>query len=164
MMISPYVGGTLIRSLVTCKTQLWYFSHGINLDYDNEDMLIGREIHSSGFARYLREKQIGPIKIDVFRKDLLVEVKKSGSNINATIWQTKYYLWYIKNVHGIHMKAKIYIPTEKKSIPVELDDGDGPIIEEMLKQIETIRSMKSPPKPEKKPLCRRCSYYDLCWS
>ncbi len=160
----PEIGGTLIRSFVTCSTQLWYFSHGINLDYDNEDMLIGREIHRTGFARYLKERQSGPIKIDVFRKNMIVEVKKSGSNMEATIWQTKYYMWYMKRIHGISMKAKIYIPSEKRSIPVTLEEGDGEIIEEMIAEIEKIRSSNIPPVPERKPICKRCSYYELCWS
>ena len=163
-MISPDIGGTMIRSLATCKTQLWYFSHGINLDYDNEHILVGREIHKSGFARYLKERETGPIKIDIMKKHMIVEIKKSSSNLIASIWQTKYYIWYMKKMRGVDIDAKIYIPSEKRSIKVTLEHGDSDKIKKMIEEIERITSLESPPSPEKKPICRGCSYYDLCWS
>ncbi|WP_455431863.1 Dna2/Cas4 domain-containing protein [Thermococcus peptonophilus] len=40
------ITGVMVQYYFACRRELWFFSRGLNFDFDNDDMLIGRMIHA----------------------------------------------------------------------------------------------------------------------
>lgn len=157
--------GVLVQYYVTCVTELWYFSHGINLDKFNQNMQLGKLIHDSSYKQAFRNLQIGgEIAIDVVKhhKNIIYEVKKSSKLLAGAKYQLLYYLYYLKNL-GINMKGVISVPKEKLNLTIELNEQNEKEITDILDGIQSIVNMPTPPPPVKKPYCKGCSYYELCW-
>lgn len=81
----------------------------------------------------------------------------------AGIWQVKYYLYYLKkrNVDGLH--GVIDYPLLKKNVDVELSDEDCKKLDDIIKEIISVKNQEYPPKLEEKKICKKCAYYDLCF-
>lgn len=160
------ISGVLIQYYVTCPTELWYFSHGINFENSSQDMLIGRLIHKESYKQSARNILIDDeIAIDVakYSKKVVYEIKKSSKYLEGAKYQLLYYLYYLKK-KGIYMKGVISVPKEKLSIEVELNDDEEKKLKEIIRGIKRVVSLKNPPVPSKKPYCKGCSYYEICWS
>ncbi|RYZ78762.1 MAG: Dna2/Cas4 domain-containing protein, partial [Proteobacteria bacterium] len=54
MLDTNHPTGTQINYLVVCPRKLWLFSHGIEMERENEDVQMGKQI---GEAAYGREKK-----------------------------------------------------------------------------------------------------------
>lgn len=92
------VTGVMMYYYFICHRKLWYFSHDIRLEQENELVQIGRIIDESTFQRNDKHIDIDSvINIDFIRsKKELHEVKKSKAIEQAGIWQLKYYLYYLE--------------------------------------------------------------------
>ncbi len=155
----------MVQYYFTCKRELWFFSRGLNFDFENEDMLIGRLMHRESYERDWKEVLLGDIRLDVVRRRgrvLVIEVKKSSKLEGPAKWQLKYYL-YVLGRMGIRAEGLISYPKEGRKERVTLTEEDIRTLEDTLKDIERIISLETPPKAKKKPYCRRCSYRDFCW-
>ena len=124
------------------------------------------------FEKYIRngdarnEKHINiddVINIDFIKEyHVLHEVKKSRKIEQASIWQVKYYLYYLKQ-HGIIMvTGQIDYPLIKQTVQVGLTIEDEEIIMDSLEDIRQICSVSKPPQYEKSKICKSCAYFDLC--
>jgi CRISPR-associated exonuclease Cas4 len=159
------ISGVLVQYYVTCVTELWYFSHGINLDKFNQNMQLGALIHDSSFEQASRNIQIGDeIAIDVAKhsKNIIYEVKKSSKLLTGAKYQLLYYLYYLKK-KGVNMKGILSVPKEKLNMSIELNEEGEKEISDILDGIQSVVNMPTPPPPVKKPYCKGCSYYELCW-
>ncbi|BAA29244.1 CRISPR-associated protein Cas4 [Pyrococcus horikoshii] len=159
------VTGLMVQYYFTCKRELWFFSRGINFDFENEDMIIGRLIHEEAYEDSWKEVLLEDIKIDALKTKgglKVIEIKKSSKLEEPAKWQLKYYLYYLKKA-GIDAIGVISYPKEGKREIIELKEENIKVIEEAIKGIEEVVSSPKPPKPVKKPYCRKCSYRDLCW-
>lgn len=147
-----------------CKRKLWYFYNNIQMEQDNENVAIGKLLDENSYKR--EEKHINiddVINIDFLRSQgVLHEVKKSNKIEEASIWQVKYYLFYLKG-HGVDIKARIDYPLLKQTLEVELTPGDMEVIEDNLKNIMEIVQNPLPPLLRKSSICKKCAYYDLCF-
>ncbi|ASJ09419.1 CRISPR-associated protein Cas4 [Thermococcus siculi] len=159
------ITGVMIQYYFTCKRELWFFSRGLQFDFENEDMLIGRVIHQESYDREWKEVMLGDVKLDVVVKRggvEVVEVKKSSKLEKPARWQLKYYLYLLKKA-GTDAKGVIAYPEEGRREEVVLSDEDIVVLEEAIKDIERVISLDVPPKAEKKPYCKKCAYRDFCW-
>ncbi|AFK21716.1 CRISPR-associated protein Cas4 [Pyrococcus sp. ST04] len=159
------ITGLMVQYYFTCKRELWFFSRGINFDFENEDMLIGKIIHEEYYDREWKEILLEDIKIDALstKKGLkVIEIKKSSKLEEPAKWQLKYYLYYLRKA-GVEAVGVITYPKEGKREVVKLTEEDIKTLEDALKDIEKIVSSPTPPRPEKKPYCKKCSYRDFCW-
>jgi len=121
-------------------------------------------LHENSYKREDKEIQIGSIKIDFIGKDGVVhEVKKTPSVEKAHLWQVKYYLWYLKNLGVKNVRGEIDYPKLKKCKEVELTIDDEQELVKILESIENIVEDEVIPAVIDKPLCKRCSYYELCY-
>jgi CRISPR-associated exonuclease Cas4 len=155
----------MVQYYFTCKRELWFFSRGLQFDFENEDMLIGRVIHRESYEREWKEIMLGDARLDVVTKRNgveIVEVKKSSKLEEPARWQLKYYLYILKKA-GTNAKGVIAYPEEGKREEVVLSDDDIAVLEEAVKDIERVISLESPPKAERKPYCKKCAYRDFCW-
>lgn len=162
--ISMRVTGVMIQYYIACKRELWLFSKQINMNYDNEDILIGRLIHEKSYSRKNKSINFGEIAIDfINNKNLTVfEIKKSSKLEEPVRYQLYYYLWYIKKFTGRDVKGVILYPTEKKREEVKLTRKIEEEIEEIVENIKKILKKENPPPVIFRPYCRRCSYYEFC--
>ncbi|WP_456422341.1 CRISPR-associated protein Cas4 [Thermococcus sp.] len=159
------ITGVMVQYYFTCKRELWFFSRNLNFDFENDDMLIGRLIHGESFERDWKEVFLGDARLDVVRrrgKVRVIEVKKSSKLEEPAKWQLKYYLYLLRKA-GVEAEGVMSYPKEGKREKVELSEEDVEALERALKDIERVISLERPPKAEKKPYCKKCSYRDFCW-
>ena len=151
------ISGTLIKNYFHCKRQAWLYSRGIN--FRNETTKLGQTIHNENEAK---EYIIDNIKVDDidFKKNELIEYKKSSSNIEGSKMQIMFYLDILYE-KGIYMKGRIK----------DIDFGDETIVDLDKKEVNQLKDEineflqnKTPPKPTKNKNCKKCSFYDYCWS
>lgn len=147
-----------------CKRKLWFFSNEINMEDCSEDVKIGELLDQKSYGREDKHINIdNVINIDFFgNENILNEIKKSNKIEEATIWQVKYYLYYLKQ-RGVVITAKIDYPLLKKNVYVELTDEDEINIEAMLQDIESITDSDTAPDKLQSGICKKCAYYDLCY-
>ena len=147
-----------------CKRKLWFFSNEINMEDGSEDVKIEALLDQKSYGREDKHINIdNVINIDFFgNENILNEIKKSNKIEEATIWQVKYYLYYLKQ-RGVVITAKIDYPLLKKNVYVELTDEDEINIEAMLQDIESITDSDTAPDKLQSGICKKCAYYDLCY-
>lgn len=162
------ITGTHIAYLHTCHRKLWLFANGIQMEHTSDIVAEGKLIAETTYldrARKYTELALEGIKIDFYdaKNKVVHEVKKSDKVENAHIAQVKYYL-YILAKNGIEEpSAIIEYPKLKQREYVNWADN---IIEEaqtwQQNTLEIVTSDSCPPL-EKKPICKSCSYFELCY-
>lgn len=160
------VTGVMVQYYITCKTELWYFSHGINLDRFNQNMLIGRDINDNTYKHNSKNIDINDvINVDMIKKSKLViyEIKKSSKYLEGAKYQLLYYLYYLKNKLNLNVTGVLSIPKERKQIKITLGKEEEDQIKSIINEIPNVIKSKKPLQPSKKPYCKGCSYYELCW-
>lgn len=159
------VTGVMIYYYFVCKRKLWYFCHEIRMEAENEDVLLGKLLDESSYGK--NEKHINidnVINIDFIRDQKeLHEVKKSRSMEEAGIWQIKYYLYYLQKRGVENLKGKVDYPLLKKVRTIELTEEDCVRLEAILLDVAEIRERSCPPSVEQQKICKKCSYFDLCF-
>lgn len=159
------ITGIMVYYYFVCKRKLWYFCNEINMEYENENVQLGKLLDEQSYKR--EEKHIcidNVINIDFMKDNMeLHEVKKSKAIEEASIWQVKYYLFYLKNRGVEGLSAKIDYPLLKKNIVVLLSTEDEKKIEEIIDGIIEIKKQEWPPLFENKKICKLCAYHDLCF-
>ena len=158
------ITGVMVYYYYVCHRKLWYFYHNIQMEQENENVLIGKLIDEDTYKRDKKHINIDDvINIDFIRsKDILHEVKKSNKIEEASIWQVKYYLYYLHE-RGVDKKAEIDYPLLKQTIPVELEEKDIQFIKDMLEDIKSIVESEKIPDIKASKICKKCAYYDLCF-
>jgi CRISPR-associated exonuclease Cas4 len=162
--------GTHIAYYHLCHRKLWLFAHGIHMEHTSDLVREGKLIEETSYrqrAERWRELAVEGIKIDHYdaQKGIVREVKKSNHRENAHIAQVKYYLYMlmqngIKVDHGMLEYPKLRI-TEK----VLFEEEDTYRIEQWLQQIKRIiEDEHCPPILVNNRLCKRCAYYEFCYS
>lgn len=159
------ITGVMFYYYFVCTRKLWYFANEITMEQFNEDVNIGKILDENTYSR--DEKHINidnVINIDFIRsKDILHEIKKSKSIEIASIWQIKYYLYYLKQRGSGISRARLDYPLLKDTVMVELEEGDEEKIETFLSDIKEIIERQKPIKKEKEKLCNKCAYYEFCF-
>lgn len=165
--ISPIFTGTQVNYCLVCPRKLWLFSKDLDMEHTSEYVELGRFIHESSFARQDKEILIDRIKIDFSGGDGIIhEVKKSDAVEEAHVFQVLYYLYYLKRAKGLSgLKGRIHYPKLRQTLDVELTPEREAALEQILMKIEDIlTSEQPPPRLEKISFCKKCSYYELCYS
>ena len=155
------ITATTLWYYFTCDRELWFFANGINMDYDNEYVRIGRELDNSKNKRELEGGKFDLIKT---RKGKIIveETKKSNKLKDMYVWQVKYYLYLLRK-RGIKADGEIIYRENKEKEDVILKEEDVTKIEKAIEEIPRIVKKERPPKAVKKPYCKNCAYYYLCW-
>ena len=159
------VTGVMIYYYFVCKRKLWYFCHEIRMEAENEDVLLGKLLDESSYGKNEKHINIDNVfNIDFIRDQKeLHEVKKSRSMEEAGIWQIKYYLYYLQKRGVENLKGKVDYPLLKEVRTIELTEEDCIRLEAILLDVAEIRGRSCPPSVEQQKICKRCSYFDLCF-
>lgn len=159
------VTGVMVQYYVACKRELWLFANQINMNYDNDDISIGRHIHEKSYSREKKNIHLGDIAFDFAKtgdKNTIFEIKKSSRLEEPVRYQLYYYLWNAKKM-GKEMDGMLVYPEEKKREKIVLTPDKEKEIEKIIADIEKIVSQPLPPPVVTKPYCKRCTYYELCF-
>ncbi|WP_209329337.1 CRISPR-associated protein Cas4 [Lunatimonas salinarum] len=161
--------GTHIAYFHTCHRKLWLFAHGIQMEHTSDIVAEGKLISETTFldrTRKYTELAIDGVKIDFYdaKNKVIHEVKKSDKIEHAHIAQVKYYM-YVLQKNGIDgVTALLEYPKMRQREIVEWEIGDVRVVEEWIAQVRQIISQSSCPELIKKPICKKCSYFDFCYA
>ena len=161
----PPIPGIYVHYYYICKRKLWLYAHGIRLEHEDENIKIGKLIHETYYPKTGRNILAGNIMIDLIQRSkdiIIIEIKKSTSQLEALINQLYYYLYTIERT-GTKVKGQLRIPRERRIIRLELTPEKRKEIENTIKEITKIISQPEPPPPTKKKICRKCAYHDYCY-
>jgi len=161
------IRGTQINYYFICKTKLYLFSKNIRLERDSDIVNIGNFIHKNTYKKENKEHIIGSIGIDFIKNKHgtleIHEVKKSDRMERADTYQLLYYLYYLKNM-GINAVGILNYPLKKKIKRIVLTKKNEIELINIIKNINNIIKSNKPIKPERKGYCKKCAYYEFCFS
>jgi CRISPR-associated exonuclease Cas4 len=139
------------------------------MEHSSDLVYEGKLIHETSYRQRssnYEEIAIDGIKIDYYdaKNRVVHEIKKSSKLFNSHAWQVKYYI-YILEKNGIDgVTGVLEYPKERKTEEVFLSIPDKERIVELLEEIDTIIHADKCPEAINKPKCKKCSYYDFCYS
>lgn len=161
------ITGTIVNYYKHCKRQCWLFAHNMNFEDDSEDVRVGKVLHEiRAEGRSNAEIQIEGIKVDKLTDEYVVEMKKSDADVEATKWQTLYYLYVLKQ-KGIERKGRLEFlernKQESKTIELELDTATEQELVSLLGEIEQYLQEPMPQEAIYAKKCDKCAYYAYCY-
>ena len=159
------ITGLMVYYYEVCKRKLWYFVNEIQLEENNSNIILGKLLEENTYTRDEKKINIdGVINIDFIRsKKILHEIKKSNSIEPASLLQVQYYLYYLEKKGLIGLKGILDYPLLKQTVEVNLTDEDRKNLDNIIIGIKEILRKESPPTLEKKGICKKCAYFDLCF-
>jgi CRISPR-associated exonuclease Cas4 len=163
------ITGTHFNYFMVCHRKLWFFTNQIQMEQESDLVYEGKLIHETSYAersKKYEEIAIDGIKIDYYdaRNKVVHEIKKSNSIEVAHVWQLKYYL-YVLQQSGVEGPSGILeYPKLRKREEVWLSTIDVAMIQNILQEIEAIMQSEMIPPLQKKQICKRCAYFDLCYA
>jgi CRISPR-associated exonuclease Cas4 len=160
---------THINYYHVCHRKLWLFAHGINMEHNSELVAEGKLIHETSYpqrAEKYTEIALEGAKIDFYdaQNKVVHEVKKTDKVEVAHIAQVKYYLYLLKSNGVDGAEGVIEYPKLRQKELVQLGEEDIPEIERWKNEIRKILAGKDCPPLVKMRICKKCSYYDFCYS
>lgn len=161
------ITGTEINYYFTCKTQLWLFAHNISMEQNSDIVSLGKQLHEKTYSKEKKDLLIDNlIAIDFIKKGDTLEVheiKKSNKTKKAHEYQLLYYMYYLKEHKNINnLKGVLNYPLVNKKEEIDLTTEKIEKIKNLLNKINHIIKNQMP-HPEKKKMCKNCSYYEFCW-
>ena len=158
------ITGLMVYYYEVCKRKLWYFTNDIQLEENNSNVILGKLLEENTYTRDEKKINIdGVINIDFRSKKILHEIKKSNSIEPASILQVQYYLYYLEKKGLIGLKGVLDYPLLRQTVEVNLSDSDRENLKNIIIGIKEILGKESPPILEKKNICKKCAYFDLCF-
>ena len=159
------ITGLMVYYYEVCKRKLWYFINEIQLEKNDSNVILGKLLEENTYTRDEKKINIdGVINIDFIRsKKVLHEIKKSNSIEPASLLQVQYYLYYLEKKGLIGLKGILDYPLLKQTVEVNLTDEDRENLDNIIIGIKEILRKESPPALEKKGICKKCAYFDLCF-
>lgn len=161
------INGTQINYYFICKTKLWLFSHNIQLEHESENVKLGKILHEDSFKRekdYLIDNLINVDFIKLTDCVEIHEVKKTQKMDISHEYQLLYYMYYLKNKKDIvNIKGYLDYPKNRKKKEIILTEEKE---NELIRIIENINKINSEemPTPQKSKICRKCAYFEFCFS
>lgn len=164
-----HITGTHINYYQICHRKLWLFANGINMESTSDLVYEGKLIHETSYLQRSHKYQeiaIEGIKIDYFdaKNKVVHEIKKSDRCTAAHQWQLKYYLLVLERNGMPYCTGILEYPKLRKKDEVFLTAPDRDTLLEMQSDIYNIIHQDTCPKKIQSPNCKKCSYYDFCYS
>ena len=160
------IGGTLVWYYCICPRQVWLMAHNILPDETDDNVRVGRLVDQWSYP-YERRRSINldnTVVVDFVESEgIVAEVKKSSAALEAARMQLAYYLYYLRVKKGVICSGKLLIPEERKRYDVELTPEVEARLEEILRDIEKLRSQEMPVPARRIQHCGKCAYAGICW-
>ncbi len=170
--MSKKLTGTHLNYLVVCHRKLWLYANGIEMERENENVQIGKQIGAVAFGREKKEINLdNQIVLDWAEAKVgddgvltIHEVKKSRAVNEAHRLQMLFYLDFLR-AKGVAARGVIDYPEIKQRESIELDEAGEALLQDALIQVRAIiESEGAPPRLDKISFCSKCAYFDLCYA
>lgn len=157
--------GTEVGYFFICKKKLWWFHNGIQMEREHDRVKLGKLVHQTSYERKKKEISIdGRIVLDWSEDGVIHEVKLTNKMEAAHEFQLLYYLFYLKRKGIENLTGQIDYPKLKQTQKIVLTEEKQAKLIEALEEMQEIISSKIAPEVEFMPICKSCSYAELCWS
>lgn len=158
------IKGEYFYHLHSCHTRLWLYHRNVSGNPLNEHVLIGKYVDETTFSRESKKIVIeGVCAIDFIKEGEHLEVhevkKGRGDDIGQEM-QVQFYMFVLRRIFIKEVRGFLHYPLKRKIKVVTLDE------KKVLQSLSEIREIisSSCPVPGRKPICRGCSYAEVCWS
>lgn len=111
------ISGVMVQYFVTCKRELWFYINQINMNYNNDDISIGKSIHERSYSRENKEIRVDNMVFDFIKDDdglTIFEVKKSSRLTIGAKYQLYFYLYNLRIVEPDVKGVLVILRKEKK--------------------------------------------------
>ncbi|EOT28171.1 CRISPR-associated protein Cas4 [Enterococcus saccharolyticus] len=160
------ITGTMINYYFVCHRKLWLHVHRLSFEEQHENVQLGKLLDQSSYTREKKQIMIDEtVNID-FLQDwkIIHEVKKSKSMEESAEWQVRYYISYLRK-KGIAVERGILdYPLLKKRKEILLNDEEEEKLKDILLDIEYISNQENAPATINKKWCKKCAFYEYCFS
>lgn len=150
-----------------CKTKLWLFSHNISFELENENVKLGIILHENSFKKEKEHYIDNLINVDFIKITDCVEiheVKKTQKMDVSHEYQLLYYIYYLKNEKDIsNVRGFLDYPKNRKKKEIFLTKEKEEELQKIIGDINRINQNEMP-KPKKSKICRKCAYFEFCFS
>ena len=159
------ITGIMIYYYFVCKRKLWYFLNQINMEQNSELVSIGKILDETTYKKEKKGILIdNTINVDFIENGaILHEVKKTKSIESASIWQIKYYMYYLSEKGIENIQAEINYPLLRKTEQIILEENDRKILMTVTQEIEELQKSEKIPEKINSKICKNCAYFDLCY-
>jgi len=157
--------GTIVNYYTHCQRQCWLFYHRLNLEDNSEDVRIGKILHELK-SEGKEEIALDGIKLDKLTAEYVTEIKKSDADLAAAKAQLEFYLVVLYDKGIIRKGRLVCLEKNKQSKSVHtlmLTEEEIKERKAHYRQIEDFLEQELPPPPVKKPICKKCAYYEYCF-
>jgi CRISPR-associated exonuclease Cas4 len=158
--------GVKVNYFFICKRKLWLYSKNLSMEQSSDQVFLGRLLHDQSYS-YLPRREVmidNLIKIDLLESsEVIHEVKYSRKMEEAHRWQILYYLFYLKQLGLSGLKGEINYPKLRRKEEVSLSPEVEARIPKVLKEIKHLEESPEPYPASFTPVCKKCSYIELCW-
>ncbi len=160
---------TLIAYLHLCHRKLWLHANQICMESSSDLVAEGKMIDETTYPQRPAKWQqldLGIGKIDFYDpvQRQIHEVKKSNKKEASHIAQVKYYLYLLEKIGVEEPSAVLEYPKLRITETVGWEpEVDRPQVEQWLSEARDIWAGDCPPRLTKGK-CRKCSFFDFCWS
>lgn len=141
------ITGVMVQYFMVCKRELWFYINQINMNYNNDDISIGKFLHENSYKRENKEVRIDNMVFDFVKKGdelVIFEIKKSSKLTIGAKFQLYFYLYNLRllkqNVKGI-----LVYPKERKNEEIVLTNKIINEMEEIIDGILNISNLNNPP-------------------
>lgn len=149
-----------------CPRILWLMRRGVALQRHNQDVLVGRALSQSAYARKEKELELqdyGKVDFHQIRDGEVCETKKSPQPKGADLLQTKAYLVWLKDRNVSVERATVRYPKLRKTKVIAWSDAVREEVQtEIANATRTVAQEKAPPRPDSLRLCQKCAFLDYC--
>lgn len=158
------ITGLMVQYYHVCSRELWFMSRGIDIDREAENIQRGTHIDETSYRSKRKSYIIDDrIQLDVLDSGAIMEVKASSKLEKPARMQLLFYLWYLREIHGITKEGILAYPAERSRDRIKLDESSVKTIEATIRGILEVVSKDSPPELDQKPVCEACLYQEFCW-
>ncbi len=139
------------------------------MEHTSDLVYEGKLLHESSYpqrSEKYTEVEIDGIKIDYFdaKNKIIHELKKSDKVKTAHEWQLKYYIYILEKAGIEGVTGLLEYPKLRKTSEILFSNRDREEIENFLIDIKSVITSEHCPERELLSICRKCSYYDFCYS
>lgn len=171
-----HINATLINLYHVCKRECWLHANGITMEHNSDLVYDGKLLHEISYtdrarkyneiditARFKGVDLFGKIDFYDAQEKIIHETKRSDKAESAHEWQVKFYMWLLY-LNGIEkVSAVLEYPQLRQTTPITLSLSDIEVLENAIMEILSLKNEKNCPAPIRKPICKSCSYYELCY-
>lgn len=159
------ITGTEFNYYHICRRKLWLFSHGIQMEQESDNVLLGKLIHEHSYQREKKEILIdGAIRIDFLDENVVHEVKKSNRMEESHIAQVLYYIYCLRQKGVDISKGIINYPKQRRTTEVELTEEKEHEIAGTIEEVKETEALITPPDVLNSKICKKCGYEEFCYA